>query len=176
MHEKGYANVGVDDIMQSAKVGKSSFYHFFKSKEALGEAVIGEYSKKVCHEVLDRAFAASVEPLERPRLLTTILADDAKPIKGCLGGNSAAENSTISELLREKTDCFLIELASRFEDAYIEAVGEMELLPDTPVASLAQASVAYVQGVMLLCKVKQSWGPMRELAPMLDNLWRPYAT
>lgn len=175
IHEKGYANVGVDEIMQAANVGKSSFYHFFKSKEILGEAVMDEYSKKMCREVLDKAFAQAVPPLKRPQALIRTLSDEKLPIKGCLGGNSAAENSTISESIRLKTESFLELLRTKFEEAYTEAINEMQLLPDAPVEKLACASVAYVQGMILVCKVKQSWQPLQDLGPLLDNLWRSYA-
>jgi TetR/AcrR family transcriptional repressor of nem operon len=176
IHERGYGNVGVEDIMQAAGVGKSSFYHFFKSKEALGEQVIEEYSRLTCQELFDKAFDPEIAPLERPRTLLTMLAsDDSRPVNGCLGGNSAAENSTVSVKLREKTREFLDLVVSKFEDTYADAVAVMDLHPDAPIEELAQASVAFVQGGILLCKIKQSWQPLRDLTPLFDNLWKPYA-
>jgi TetR/AcrR family transcriptional repressor of nem operon len=174
MHERGYASVGVEDIMADAGVGKSSFYHFFKSKEDLGEVVLGAYAQKMCREVLDKAFDGKISPLDRPVQFSSILAGQEGNVYGCMCGNSAAENSNLSERLREKTWEALEMLAGRFEDTYSEAVSEMELMPDAPVSDLAAASVAYFQGVMLLCRVRRSWEPMKTLGPLVTNIYQPY--
>lgn len=175
MHERGFANVGVEDIMNEAKVGKSSFYHFYPSKEALGEAVLDEYKRRMCDELLDKSFSETVDPLQRPLLLMRRIAQEENPVNGCLGGNGAAEHSFVSEPLREKALEFLRELSSRFEQAYADAVAEMDLHPDTPVEQLAEASTAYFEGLMLICRARKSWQPMTDLGPMVANLWAPYA-
>jgi len=174
MHERGYSSIGVEDIMQRAGVGKSSFYHFFKSKEALGAAAIDEYSNRAEANLFSKAFSDAVEPLDRPMRLLALLCDDDMPALGCLGGNSAAENSTTSEALRERTELFLIRLRDHFAAAYSEAVAEMDLHPDAPVEKLADASVAYLQGVLLMCRARKSWAPLKEFGPMVQNLWTPH--
>lgn len=40
---KGFAAVGLNEILTSANVPKGSFYHYFKSKEAFGEALLEDY-------------------------------------------------------------------------------------------------------------------------------------
>ncbi|HTJ25722.1 MAG TPA: TetR/AcrR family transcriptional regulator [Candidatus Limnocylindria bacterium] len=40
---KGFSAVGLSEILTSAKVPKGSFYHYFASKEAFGEALLEEY-------------------------------------------------------------------------------------------------------------------------------------
>ncbi|BCV55007.1 transcriptional regulator [Shewanella algae] len=40
---KGFSNVGLSQLLQHAKVPKGSFYHYFKSKEQFGEALIKDY-------------------------------------------------------------------------------------------------------------------------------------
>jgi TetR/AcrR family transcriptional repressor of nem operon len=40
---KGFAAVGLNEILSSANVPKGSFYHYFKSKEAFGEALLESY-------------------------------------------------------------------------------------------------------------------------------------
>jgi TetR/AcrR family transcriptional repressor of nem operon len=174
MHEKGYASIGVEDIMQKAGVGKSSFYHFFKSKEAMGAAAIDYYSELSENNLFSRAFSETIDPLERPLRLVDIICDDSLPVLGCLGGNSAAENSNTSELIRQRTEAFLERLREHFAQAYSEAVREMDLHPDTPVDGLAGASVAYVQGLLLLCRARKSWEPLRVFGPMVQNLWSPH--
>jgi TetR/AcrR family transcriptional repressor of nem operon len=174
MHERGYSSIGVEDIMQRAGVGKSSFYHFFKSKEALGVAAIDEYSDRSETNLFVKAFGDDIEPLDRPLLLMQMICTDDMPVLGCLGGNSAAENSTTSEAMRERTEVFLGRLRGHFFAAYTEAVSEMDLHPDAPVDKLADASVAYLQGVLLMCRARKSWEPLREFGPMVQNLWTPH--
>ena len=40
---KGFAGVGLNEILSAADVPKGSFYHYFKSKELFGEAMMEDY-------------------------------------------------------------------------------------------------------------------------------------
>ncbi|MGP9688949.1 TetR/AcrR family transcriptional regulator [Psychrobacter sp. AOP22-C1-C5] len=41
--KKGFTGVGIKQILDTAGVPKGSFYHYFASKEAFGEAIISNY-------------------------------------------------------------------------------------------------------------------------------------
>lgn len=41
--QRGFTAVGLTEVLSAAKVPKGSFYHYFGSKEAFGEAVIDAY-------------------------------------------------------------------------------------------------------------------------------------
>ncbi|HEY9130848.1 MAG TPA: TetR/AcrR family transcriptional regulator [Dyella sp.] len=43
MSGKGFSAVGLNEILTSASVPKGSFYHYFESKDALGEAMLTDY-------------------------------------------------------------------------------------------------------------------------------------
>ncbi|MFP3677226.1 TetR/AcrR family transcriptional regulator [Pseudomonas sp. SIMBA_041] len=43
MAEKGFTSVGLNEILQTAGVPKGSFYHYFKSKEQYGQALLEDY-------------------------------------------------------------------------------------------------------------------------------------
>jgi TetR/AcrR family transcriptional repressor of nem operon len=43
MAGKGYSAVGLNEILSSAGVPKGSFYHYFGSKDAFGEALLESY-------------------------------------------------------------------------------------------------------------------------------------
>ena len=43
MARKGYAAVGLNEILTEASVPKGSFYHYFSSKDAFGEALMQSY-------------------------------------------------------------------------------------------------------------------------------------
>ena len=40
---KGFSAVGLNEILSTAQVPKGSFYHYFKSKESFGEALVNSY-------------------------------------------------------------------------------------------------------------------------------------
>jgi TetR/AcrR family transcriptional repressor of nem operon len=54
---KGFASVGLNEILSSAGVPKGSFYHYFASKEQYGEALLQEYFARYLSD-LDALFAA----------------------------------------------------------------------------------------------------------------------
>jgi TetR/AcrR family transcriptional repressor of nem operon len=43
MSGKGFSAVGLNEILTEAKVPKGSFYHYFDSKDAFGEALLSHY-------------------------------------------------------------------------------------------------------------------------------------
>jgi len=47
---KGFTSVGLSELLKTADVPKGSFYHYFKSKEQFGEALIQDYF----HHYLER--------------------------------------------------------------------------------------------------------------------------
>ncbi|MGF1749142.1 TetR/AcrR family transcriptional regulator [Vibrio cionasavignyae] len=47
---KGFTSVGLSELLKTADVPKGSFYHYFKSKEQFGEALIEDYF----HHYLER--------------------------------------------------------------------------------------------------------------------------
>lgn len=45
---KGFSAVGLTELLAAAGVPKGSFYHYFKSKEAFGEALLDDYFDDYC--------------------------------------------------------------------------------------------------------------------------------
>ncbi|MBB5605939.1 MULTISPECIES: TetR/AcrR family transcriptional regulator [unclassified Janthinobacterium] len=48
---KGFAGVGLNEILTAADVPKGSFYHYFKSKELFGEAMLSDYMTRYLAEM-----------------------------------------------------------------------------------------------------------------------------
>ena len=48
---KGFAGVGLNEILTAADVPKGSFYHYFKSKELFGEAMLADYVQRYLAEM-----------------------------------------------------------------------------------------------------------------------------
>lgn len=56
MSRKGFAAVGINEVLQQAGVPKGSFYHYFSSKDAFGEAMMVRYFVEYRAD-MDRIFA-----------------------------------------------------------------------------------------------------------------------
>lgn len=48
---KGFTAVGLSELLKAADVPKGSFYHYFKSKEQFGEALIEEYFRSYLQRI-----------------------------------------------------------------------------------------------------------------------------
>ena len=100
---KGFSAVGLNEILATADVPKGSFYHYFKSKEAFGEALVESY-------VAD--YLAHVDALLKPdgpsaaeRLLRywnswMMIGDNQSAQCNCLVVKLSAEVSDMSESMR----------------------------------------------------------------------------
>ncbi|MGP8306083.1 TetR/AcrR family transcriptional regulator [Vibrio sp. YIC-376] len=53
---RGFTSVGLSELLKTAAVPKGSFYHYFKSKEQFGEALIQDYFHKY-FDGLNKRFA-----------------------------------------------------------------------------------------------------------------------
>lgn len=100
---KGFSAVGLNEILKAANVPKGSFYHYFKSKEAFGEALLEHYFANYC-EQLDSIFDTQGSTAAARMLaywatwLETQSCDDRDG--QCLTVKLAAEVSDLSESMR----------------------------------------------------------------------------
>ena len=63
IYKNGYQVTSIDDIIASTKVTKGAFYYHFKSKDAMGLAVIREVMQPGMHEVLVKSLENSTDPV-----------------------------------------------------------------------------------------------------------------
>jgi len=63
--ERGYHATGMADLLKRARARSGSFYFFFKSKEAMLEAVLDRYLESLEPMIVAPAFAAHKDPIER---------------------------------------------------------------------------------------------------------------
>jgi TetR/AcrR family transcriptional repressor of nem operon len=103
--EKGFSAVGVEEILDAARVPKGSFYHYFDGKEAFGLELIDAYADYFARK-LDRWFDnADRAPLDR---LRDFIADARTGMarygyrRGCLVGNLGQEIGVLPEPFRKR--------------------------------------------------------------------------
>ena len=64
-HGRSYADVGIQEICDGARVQKGSFYHFFPSKRDLALAVIDNMADEWAHGFVAESFDLNLPPVER---------------------------------------------------------------------------------------------------------------
>jgi TetR/AcrR family transcriptional repressor of nem operon len=156
---QSYASVSVDALCATAGVAKSSFYHFFSSKQDLVLAAIESHWQWFEESVLAPTFTDSLPPPERIlRFFELVLERQLSQkqlegyMHGCPAGNLTLEMSTQDELIRVRIEQFFRDWTGYFEQMLHEAK-EQGLVPTTlDTALTAQALLAYYEGIILLAK------------------------
>jgi TetR/AcrR family transcriptional regulator, transcriptional repressor for nem operon len=175
-HGNNYADIGIKQICEAARVQKGSFYHFFPSKRDLALAVIDDMADDWAHGFVHEAFDQNLPPMERLDYLIDAAyywQKAAKDIEGrmpgCLFGNLVLEVSTRDDVLRAKLSAVFDKTKSRFEKTLIEAVetGAVAAL-DTNLT--AQAMLAYLEGMILLAKSRNDPELIQHLGPALKGI------
>ncbi|MHB8841471.1 MAG: TetR/AcrR family transcriptional regulator [Candidatus Aquicultor sp.] len=64
MQTKGFVATSVDEICQTAGLSKGSFFHYFKSKEDIGKAVLDHYSSSIYHLIETEGCFSESDPLK----------------------------------------------------------------------------------------------------------------
>ncbi len=174
-YQRSYADVGVQEICQTAGVKKGSFYHYFPSKRDLTLAVLDESWGEFRESLLGNVFQPDVPPLQRLRRLLDMAYQHHKAMKeqcgrvlGCPYGNLAGEMSTQDEPIRVRVNRIFRELEAPVAAALDEAVaaGDVQALDTTATAA---AMVAYLEGLSLMAKTRNDPEVITKLGPaMLD--------
>lgn len=158
---KGFASVGLNEILTSAGVPKGSFYHYFESKEQYGQALLEDYFARYLAD-LDALFAAeALSPVERLACYWQRWLDKqaACAEQQCLvvklGGEVADLSDPMRETLRAGTEQIVRRLASQ-----IGAGVEAGLMPPLDAAATAQTLYQLWLGASLLAKLQRQAQPL----------------
>lgn len=161
--EKGYSAVGLDEVLRAVQVPKGSFYHYFDSKEAFGQALIAAYADYFARK-LDRWFLdAATPPLQRLHHFI----DDAKAgmarhgfKRGCLVGNLGQEMGALPESFRAQLEHVFLDWQARTAACLAEAQRANDLPAHLDCAALAQFFWIGWEGAVLRAKLSQSPDPL----------------
>ena len=101
---KGFTNVGLSEILKTSAVPKGSFYHYFKSKEQFGEALIQHYFEQYLEHVnaiLVKGTGTGFDRLTDYFSRWLIIDNGTCNANKCVVVKLSAEVSDLSEPMRE---------------------------------------------------------------------------
>ncbi|WP_016905568.1 TetR/AcrR family transcriptional regulator [Streptomyces xiaopingdaonensis] len=162
LSRKGFAAVGINEILTAAGVPKGSFYHFFGSKDAFGEAVLRAYYTDYLAE-MDRILA---EPglTSAQRLMNywqywreTQSADECQG--KCLTVKLSAEVSDLSEAMRLALKEGTFAMLDRLERTLTAGLEDGSLAIDGTARDTAQTLYDMWLGASLLVKINRDDAP-----------------
>jgi TetR/AcrR family transcriptional repressor of nem operon len=175
-HGRSYADVGIQEICEAARVQKGSFYHFFPSKRDLALAVIDDMADDWAHGFVAEAFDLDLPPVER---LDTMIdaayywqkasTDLEGRMRGCLFGNLALEMSTRDDVMRARLNAVFDKARDRFRHTLDEAV-RLGALAAMNTEATASAMLAYLEGIILLAKTRNDPELILVLGPAIKTL------
>ncbi len=162
MAGKGFSAVGLNEILAGAGVPKGSFYHYFGSKDAFGEAMLAAYFEDYLAD-LD-------EILRRPGLtmaqrLVTYLqhwqeTQSFFDCQGkCLAVKLGAEVADLSEAMRAALKYGTSGITQRLKQAIETGIAEGSLSIDGEPAGVAQSLYQLWLGASVMVKIVRSTGP-----------------
>lgn len=154
---KGFSGVGLNEILTAAGVPKGSFYHYFKSKELFGEALLADYVSKYVAEMdtlLVRDDQSAAQSLMDYWASWTIASEAGCDCR-CLVVKLSSEVSDMSEPMRlallDGTSQILDRLAAGIERGLVDG----SLTPINRVAHTALTLYQLWLGAALLTKLRR---------------------
>jgi TetR/AcrR family transcriptional repressor of nem operon len=173
MQVKGYTATSLDDVLRESGVGKGSFYHFFRSKEELGHAILDTIVQGFIARTVDPCFSdAAVKPITQIRcFLDRVVATQraGNCVGGCPLGNLASELSDVHEGFREKLAEVFSTWRARLTRALEQAQRRGEAREECRPESVAHFVVASLEGAILMAKVTKDIRVMEQCVEELQR-------
>lgn len=155
---KGYRGTTVDDILKASKVKKGNFYFHFKSKEALGYAVLEIYRLRSTSQ-FQKVLQSEREPIDR---IYSLFSSNEKKLKssryqgGCPFGNLALELADHHPGFRRELQSIFDRWAGEVGAVLEEAKKRGTLASSIDTKELSYFIVAVMEGGILLSKTKKT--------------------
>jgi len=162
MASKGFSAVGINEILTAARVPKGSFYHYFGSKDAFGEAMLSSYFEEYLAEMgntLGRTGSTMAQ-----RLMTYF--EDWKNTQSlmdcqgkCLAVKLGAEVADLSESMRAALKLGTSGIISRLEAALSVGQAERSLFFEGTPVEVAETLYQLWVGASVMAKIERNTKP-----------------
>lgn len=158
---RGYAAVGINEVLAEAGVPKGSFYHHFDSKDAFGEAMMKSYFDDY-FTTMDGIVAdtgkTSAEHLMQywQNFYDTQVKDDCQG--GCLVVKLGAEIADLSEAMRVTTKAGTTAIVDRLERMIADGIADGSVSVDDSPRATAESLYELWLGASMMAKIHCSPG------------------
>lgn len=162
MAAKGFSAVGINEILTAASVPKGSFYHYFGSKDAFGQAMLTAYFEQY-HAEMDRTLSRA-DRSNAQRLLDYFEGwregQSLQDCQGkCLAVKLGAEVADLSEAMRVAMKLGTSGIVSRLSQAIAAGQADRSLTVVTEPGELAESLYQLWLGASVLAKVARTPQP-----------------
>jgi TetR/AcrR family transcriptional repressor of nem operon len=161
MFRRGVAGTSTEDVRAAAHVSNSQLYHYFADKTALVQAVIGHQADEIINgqrPVLDEL--DSLAAFRQWRDMLVGLQRQRHCEGGCPLGSLSSELAETDEPARVALAASFDRWETPIRDGLRRMRDRGELRHDTDVDQLALATLAALQGGLLLTQARRSVGPL----------------
>ncbi|MCK7458675.1 TetR/AcrR family transcriptional regulator [Idiomarina aminovorans] len=166
----GFGSTGLNKILSEAQVPKGSFYHYFKSKNDFGLAVIETYAQDYEARMSETLANEELQPVDRLRNYLRRSVEDLKSCdfsKGCLIGNLGQEMASQSALFRERLDAIFSDWEQRIARCLKAAQEAGQIGQNVDTDQMGAFILSGWQGSLLRAKVQRSMLPLLRFEEMI---------
>lgn len=156
---KSFNGCGLKEILDSADVPKGSFYHYFKSKEDLGVAVIEESAAEHAEFIREHLGDRQLSPLTRVQNMFRAMRDyyvENGPMRECVIAKLALEVAQLSEPMRLAIKYAYENWSAQIARALTEAKAAGEISESQNPEELAEFLVNAWEGCTLRMQIDQN--------------------
>lgn len=164
MAAKGYSGVGLNEILAAAGVPKGSFYHYFGSKDAFGEALLEHYFDDYLADI-DRILGEPGLPMGERLMNYWRVWQDTQSFQECQGKCLAVklgvEVADLSEAIRAVLKRGTAGITDRLGSAIEAAVADGSLPACENPYAVAQSLYQLWVGASVMVKIERSLAPFQ---------------
>ena len=157
MTHRGYTRVGLAEVVAAAQVPKGSFYHYFKSKDEFGQALLDQYFSdylKVVGTLLEGPLPAAERLMAYLRYWAQTQCSDSATDK-CLVVKLGAEVCDLSEGMRRVLDTGTQAVIGLLERCIEQGRADGSITSSLCDATLAQSLYQLWLGASLMMKISK---------------------
>jgi TetR/AcrR family transcriptional regulator, transcriptional repressor for nem operon len=162
MLQKGYYHTGLAEVLKSCAVPKGSFYHYFKSKEDYGLAIIDTFDEKYVAQLDVILKDESLSPLARLHRYvdeTIEQAEQRQCSRGCLIANLSQEMADQNEVFRSRLKEVILKRRAILARVIDEAIQKGEIRGSIHPMEAAEFFLCAWEGTIMRAKVLRDTGP-----------------
>ncbi|WP_205914615.1 TetR/AcrR family transcriptional regulator [Rhodobacter sp. SY28-1] len=174
VRHRGFAATSVDELCAAAGVTKGAFFHHFPSKEALGVALVDDWTAMTGAMFAAHPYNTKADPLDRVFAYIDLrreLLGQPLPEFSCVAGTTVQESYETSPPIRAAAER---SIRSGFDHVrrHLEEALAAHPVPGITADSLAQQFQVATQGGIILAKALNDPAPAREAFDHLERYLR----